>query len=494
MGNKFKVKANTPLQMGMYIAGAVVAFKGWSSMAPGDKARLVLGAIQQAVSTLKDGSEAWKAILDYKAAKKRFVAASSVQEVSDMEYQSPLKAARLMPVSMQSMTTDAALAEQEVIELFGEEHALDPEMRFNEKLEAAGKNEFVEFEARETRIEVERAEEQAKIENIEQEEQPAPTVEEGESGGTGKSYNIKANALRIALVIIGVAIIVAMCFALYENWGKERLPDQIMGIANILVQALSVLVEATVLAADMGLSVAASALTVCAWAGPILAIVGLVFIIVSMIIQATKPRPLTDSEQWMQDHGFGFVDKMLVDPPDPQLVWKISPTTVTPNSSSQRITITATANKDASVDMIQTRITTGTSKSSLFSNNDFELHDPSNSSPQGAKGWSWLEASSKELLDTLKLGGVAEPSIYGDEHDKQTPWNLRVKRHPIKDASKEGGLSPEEASITLKPGEWISLAIQGSTGASYANAFWLEVDEINHDGDTIPVSEYISRK
>jgi hypothetical protein len=329
----------------------------------------VVGANQQAVSTLQGDAEAWRAILDYKAAKKRFVAASSVQEVSDKEYLFLLKAARLMPDSTQSMTTDAALAEQEVIDLFGKENALDPEMRFNEKLEAVGKNGFVEFEARETRIEIERYEEQAKIENIEQEEKPAPTVEEGDSGGTGtgKSYNIKANALRIALVIIGVPISVAMCFALYENWGKEQLADQIMGIANIVVQALSVLVEGTVLAADMGLSVAASALTVCALAGPILAIVGLVLIFAAMIIQATRPRPLTDSEQWMQDHGFEFVDK-LDDPPGPQLNWEILPAALAPNSSSRKITITGTATKDASVNMIQTGITTGTSKSSLFSN------------------------------------------------------------------------------------------------------------------------------
>jgi hypothetical protein len=99
------------------------------------------------------------------------------------------------------------------------------------------------------------------------------------------------------------------------------------------------------------------------------------------------------------------------------------------------------------------------------------------------------------------LGVVADPLTYGDEQrdvdmnaDKQTPWNLRVQRRPVKDASKDGGLSPKAASITIKAGEWIRLVVQGSTGVSYPNPFYLEVDEVKYDSDTTLDSEYISRK
>ena len=66
----------------MYIGAAVTAFRGWDALQPADRAKLVLGAVQQAIYTLKSGGEAFKAVLEFRADKARFLAAAAAEAVS----------------------------------------------------------------------------------------------------------------------------------------------------------------------------------------------------------------------------------------------------------------------------------------------------------------------------------------------------------------------------------------------------------------------------
>ena len=366
---------------------------------------------------------------------------------------------------------------------------IDPELRLNEKVDSMGKSPVSEWEARETRIEMERYKEKAKVETIEEEERPAPAPDDNvdpaaPKGGANK-YNWKGNIFRIAMVIIVVAIVVASCFAIYQNWGSMEWADRIMGIANIAVQALSVVVDTVVLAADIGFTVAGSVMTVCAWAGPILAIVGLVLMIVTMIIQATRERQLTDSEKWMEEHGIPFVQNKLKDPPASRLSWVIAPAKLNPKSDSQTLTITGTnaSNAAISIETVSTTITTGTSKSSLFANESFQ--EPS--STGGATGRFYLEASSTAIKDTLLFGHVEGSPSYGDSADanrnadKQTPWTLSIRALPTID----GKGKAELGKITLKPNDWVRIVLAGKTGEKYPNPFYIEVTENWGDGDSI---------
>ncbi|GJD00219.1 hypothetical protein ColKHC_09044 [Colletotrichum higginsianum] len=472
--------------LGLYIMTAITAFKGWTSLSPADRAKLVLGAVQQAVFTLKSGGQAFKSILDFRAGKQRFLAAAAAEAAT---------------------TTDMKIAEEEMADFFGEENLIDPEMRLNEKVNSLGKSEFLEFEARETRIELERYKERATVETIEQKEQLAPLSEDGGVSelGTGSAdgsakYNWKANMFQSAMVIIGAAIVVAMCFALYQNWGRQNWTDRIMGIANIAVQALSVIVEGVALFVDFGFTIVSTTITssimaVCAWAGPILAIVGLVLMIVAMIIMAVKPRPLTDTEQWMVDKGFPFVDKTLSDPPGSQLTWEFSSDRFAANSASQRLDITGKNISSENVSIIRafTNITTGTSKSSLFADDAFQ-----ESSETGtATGRFSLEASSDAVKKALEFKYVVGTPSYGDVHsetketDKQTPYTLSV--HPVQGTTVDIQGNEKPGSITLKPGEWLRIVLQGKTGDKYANGFYLEVREDWEDGDSVASAQYINR-
>ncbi|KAJ8123075.1 hypothetical protein ONZ43_g882 [Nemania bipapillata] len=106
------------VQLGMYIGAAVTAFKGWDKLETGDRTTLVLGAIQQAVYTLKSGGEAFKLILDFKADKQRFLAAAAAEAAT--------------PRDLKTIKNDMR-------DLFGEEF-VDPEMRITEKGAADGKS------------------------------------------------------------------------------------------------------------------------------------------------------------------------------------------------------------------------------------------------------------------------------------------------------------------------------------------------------------------
>ncbi|KAM3083201.1 hypothetical protein ACMFMG_003861 [Clarireedia jacksonii] len=470
----FAYSSMVVVSLGMYIGAAITAFKGWNHLEPADRAKHVLGAIQQAIYTLKSGGDAFKVILEFKADKQRFLAAAAAEAAT---------------------TNDLRNAESQMRDLFGDEHLIDPEMRLNEKVASAGKSEFMEFEARELKIEMERYNEKANVENIYQEEETAPNPEEPQPGAGGeRRYNWKANAFRIAMVVIGAAIVVAMCFALYQNWGKLDWTDRILSIANIAVQAMSIVVEGIVLVAEIGFEVAGTIMTVCAWAGPILAIVGLVIMIVAMIIMAAQPPPLSSTEKWMDEVGYKFVNEQLSNPPSSKLSWDFSPTKFSPNNSSQKLSITGTnaTNSDIKIDEVRTNITTGTSSSSLFHDDDFQ-------EPEGttaATGRFWLEASSDVLKNTLRSGHVAGASSYGDQHspdkdsDKQTPWSLSVR--PIPAINSEG--KAQAGKILLKPGEWLRLVIQGKTGPSYKHKFYLDVTEIWEEGDLVSSSTYIDRE
>lgn len=70
------------MKLGLYIVSAISAFKGWKSLSSADRAKLVLGAVQQAMYTLKSGGDAFKVILDAKAGRQRFLAAAAAEAVS----------------------------------------------------------------------------------------------------------------------------------------------------------------------------------------------------------------------------------------------------------------------------------------------------------------------------------------------------------------------------------------------------------------------------
>jgi hypothetical protein len=145
--------------------------------------------------------------------------------------------------------------------------------------------------------------------------------------------------------------------------------------------------------------------------------------------------------------GYRFVNEQLSDPPSSKLSWDFSPTKFSLNSSQELlITCTNKIHSDITIDEVRTNITTGTSKSSLFQDDDFQ-------EPEGmtaVTGRIWLEASSDTLRNTLRFDHVAGAPGYGDQHsldkdsDKQTPWSLSVRPIPIIDS--EGKAQPGKFS------------------------------------------------
>lgn len=388
-------------------------------------------------------------------------------------------------------------AENAIMDLFGQENAIHPDLRLRN---AQGEHPLLDMEAREVNIEMPEAQRRAVAENVDAPEIPLdPEMEPGANpGGAGRRYNWKGNAFKIALVVLGAALVVAECVSIYKNWGHIDAVTAGMSIANVVVQALSVVVEGIVLVAEIGFEVASGLLTVCSFAGPILAIVGIILMIVLMIIAACQPRPLSPSEQWMEERGFKFVDA-LPDPPSTGCSWKIEPEKLDPNSSAQSLVMTGTNATTSNVELkqVSTTFTSGTSTSSLFSDESFQV--PGAPTPSGATeatGRFECKASSEELRKGLNFGYVKGDPVFGDKNsegkvDKQVAWQLFVK--PMQMPT-PGNTAPGLGKIVLKPGEWMSVTVTGKTGQPYPNDFYANVMETAMSGDTVSESRFISRK
>ncbi|RYC58828.1 hypothetical protein CHU98_g7388 [Xylaria longipes] len=82
-----------------------------------------------------------------------------------------------------------------------------------------------------------------------------------------------------------------------------------------------------------------------------------------------------------------------------------------------------TSNSKVTVQEVETHITTGTSKSSLFRNDDFHQADGTAVST----GYFWLNGSSPSIRRAVSLGYVASAPSYSDDNttnkdnNKQTP-------------------------------------------------------------------------
>lgn len=389
------------------------------------------------------------------------------------------------------------VAENQIMNLFGEEHAIHPDLRLRN---AQGDLPPLEAEARQVNIEMSEAHNRAVAENVESPEKPlGPDNEHGANGGgVDRRYNWKGNAFKIALFALGAALVVAECFSIYQNWGHMDKVTAGMSIANVVVQALSVVVEGIILVADIGFSVASGLLTVCSFAGPILAIVGIVLMFVMMIIVAVQPRPFSPSEKWMDDSGFKFVNN-LPDAPVTRLSWSITPEKFTPESSDQSLTFTGTNKTSSDVELkeVRTSFTSGTSKSSLFSDDGFKVPDmPTSEGSAVATGRFECKASSQYLRSSLNFAQLKGDPVFGDVNsegkaDKQTTWQLFVKPKLLLTPGSKTSSNVDE--IVMKPGEWISITVTGKIGEAYANPFYADVIETTINGDTIPESRYITR-
>lgn len=365
---------------------------------------------------------------------------------------------------------------KELSDLFGEENMIPTD--FLEKK----KTHFGELEAREIDIEVRKLKEQGNYQEFDAPEEPIPE---------GRKYNIKGNRLRMCLVALGAAIVIAACFSIYQNWGEMDAVNATMAIANAVVQALSVAVEVVFLLADIGFKVGAKLLTICSWAGPILALVGVVLMAITMIIFAFLPKPLSDFEKWMDEHGYAYVNK-LPDPAKTQLSWKITPEKLQTMADNQTVTIRGTNSSSTEVKLasITTSFTCGTSKSSLFRDEKFkapfDVTPPGGSDPTGRFD---CIASSDELRKTLNLGYSAGAPVHGEKDEVQTTWQLSIRRKLAigGDASEK-----KEEKVILKPNQWVSFTITGRTGEPYPNEFYCEVVE-EWDGDSVSDSAYIKR-
>ena len=392
------------------------------------------------------------------------------------------------------------LAENQIMDLFGEEFAFSADFRLKN---IAGEMPNRQIEARVVELEMAEAQERGAVENIQSEEKSKFSDPDagGNPKGLGKKYNWKGNLFKIALVAIGAALVVFECFSIYRNWGNMDAVTASMSIANVVVQALSVLVEGIVLAADIGFTIAGPLLTVCSFAGPVLAIVGVVIVLVMYIMAACQPPPLTPSENWMKDRGYKFVGS-LPDPEHTRLTWLIQPTKLQPSSDGQSLVIIGTNETSAKVELAQvsTSFTSGTSKSCLFADDSFSVPNASASTGlPGPTGRFECKASSQKLRDRLNFAQLQGPPVFGDaiaggKNEKQITWHLFVKPKIVPPADEKASQSDTPPTIVLEAGEWMSITITGKTGPPYENDFYAEVTETSLKGDTVLESQYINRK
>lgn len=238
--------------IGMYIGLSYTAWRSWPTMNDTDRAQLVLGAVQEAILTVKrgcDGVQTLRLWLKYRPrANGEDPANYSDQDFPNNELTDSEKllasAAAEDPGSGRGNGLDGKQEmESEKIEQFGADEAQTPEkvvMQIEEraKIPVSTPNEsdddcLIRYLDEEALGAKERAWEEQQLEesrvNLDESQRPVeadlepPVVVDNPPTAPrpkAKAWNVKANWARYAMLGMAVAMAVVSCFSVAQNWGK----------------------------------------------------------------------------------------------------------------------------------------------------------------------------------------------------------------------------------------------------------------------------------
>ena len=301
----------------------------------------------------------------------------------------------------------------------------------------------------------------------------------------GKTWNVKANWSRYAMLAVAVAMAVVACVQVAQNWKTMSDVDRGLGIASIVQQVLAIVVEGVEIAADVGFDIAASVLCFCAWAGPILALlaIGLIF---AQMFWPKGPPPLSEPEIYIRDYSDPFLQS-IGDVPNAKLAWSFSepedskgiaylPARKAGYAFAVKAKNTTTA--DIKIDSIQFSFTTGSADTSLFADALFGMKGqapaPPAPQPTGAVAVTTTSDAFTKTLDSGVILTGTEVSGTDQAPITQSTYQISIYRLQPTDAVAAVNdpppvRDPDAEILVIPAGVEVSIVISGTVGVPSAD-------------------------
>ncbi|GKZ49349.1 hypothetical protein AbraIFM66951_001754 [Aspergillus brasiliensis] len=222
-------------------------------------------------------------------------------------------------------------------------------------------------------------------------------------------WGVSGNAVKILNAFLGIGLVVAMTFSLVQDWDKLTTGGKIINTIALLSQTLTVILDIVEVGSSIGLyTVTGVFATVLPVLGAVLAVLGVVMMLINLFINLFGGSPPPDPVQEFIDHVAKGLVGGFENAPPPKLKYTI-PSVIYQSGKVTGITIKGenTTSDEISIPNARIIVTSGSDDVCLFSTNDFELVEDTDTN-KDSEGHLYVTPDSK-------AEGTLSSSVLGEE-------------------------------------------------------------------------------
>ncbi|RDH19750.1 hypothetical protein M747DRAFT_331910 [Aspergillus niger ATCC 13496] len=233
-----------------------------------------------------------------------------------------------------------------------------------------------------------------------------------------EKWNVSGNAVKIINAFLGIGLVIAMTFrsapslhsaGLVQDWDKLTTGGKIINTIALLSQTLTVILDIVEVGSSIGLyTVTGVFATVLPVLGAVLAVLGVVMMLINLFVNLFGGSPPPDPVQEFIDHVAKGLVGGFENAPPPKLDYTI-PSVIYESGEVTGITIKGenTTNDEISIPNARIVVNSGSDDVCLFSTDDFELVEDTDTDKDSDKHLYVTPNSTAE--------GTLSSSVLGDE-------------------------------------------------------------------------------
>ncbi|KAI3005469.1 hypothetical protein CBS147345_7540 [Aspergillus niger] len=224
-----------------------------------------------------------------------------------------------------------------------------------------------------------------------------------------EKWNVSGNAVKILNAFLGIGLVIAMTFSLVQDWDKLTTGGKIINTIALLSQTLTVILDIVEVGSSIGLyTVTGVFATVLPVLGAVLAVLGVVMMLINLFVNLFGGSPPPDPVQEFIDHVAKGLVGGFENAPPPKLDYTI-PSVIYESGEVTSITIKGenTTNDEISIPNARIVVNSGSDDVCLFSTDDFELVEDTDTDKDSDKHLYVTPNSTAE--------GTLSSSVLGDE-------------------------------------------------------------------------------
>ncbi|KAI2812118.1 hypothetical protein CBS115989_10777 [Aspergillus niger] len=224
-----------------------------------------------------------------------------------------------------------------------------------------------------------------------------------------EKWNVSGNAVKIINAFLGIGLVIAMTFSLVQDWDKLTTGGKIINTIALLSQTLTVILDIVEVGSSIGLyTVTGVFATVLPVLGAVLAVLGVVMMLINLFVNLFGGSPPPDPVQEFIDHVAKGLVGGFENAPPPKLDYTI-PSVIYESGEVTGITIKGenTTNDEISIPNARIVVNSGSDDVCLFSTDDFELVEDTDTDKDSDKHLYVTPNSTAE--------GTLSSSVLGDE-------------------------------------------------------------------------------